>query len=75
MSIRPNAAIIVEPESILAGAAGIIRNALRRWRAANNARRTMSALSVLSDHQLRDIGLRREDIPGVAERCSQADRW
>ena len=75
MSPRTNAAVIAAPESILSGAVNFTRNAVRRWRIANNARRTMEALSVLSDHQLRDIGLRREDIPGVAERCSRTGRW
>lgn len=75
MSIRPNAAVSVAPESLLAGVTAFMRKALRRWWAAYNKRRTMEALSVLSDHQLQDIGLIRADIPRVAERCNPVERW
>ena len=41
--------------------------ALKRWRAAYSARRSqraaMAALDAMSDLELRDIGLRRCDIP------------
>jgi uncharacterized protein YjiS (DUF1127 family) len=45
----------------LAGRAG---DALAAW---HNARATRSTLLSLSDRQLRDIGLERGQIPGVAE--------
>lgn len=34
-------------------------------------RQTMNELSVLSDRELEDIGLRRTDIEDVAQRCAR----
>ncbi len=41
---------------------------IARLKAWNDARITRNALNALSDHELRDIGLRRSDIDEVARR-------
>lgn len=43
----------------------LISNALHTWRATS---RTANQLARLSDDQLRDIGLSRQDIPFVVRR-------
>lgn len=41
-----------------------LRNALWRW---HMRRKTIRALSALSDHRLKDIGIERSEIPRVAD--------
>jgi uncharacterized protein YjiS (DUF1127 family) len=46
--------------------ADAIRRLFDRWTAARETRRNIDALAVLSDNQLRDIGLRRANIVSAA---------
>lgn len=41
-------------------------DALWRW---HMRRKTIRALSALNDHQLKDIGVERSEIPCVADEC------
>ncbi len=59
----------------LAGFAGTVRKlaaaAICRWR----KRRTILKLSDLSDSTLHDIGVRRADIPRIAEELAYYGAW
>lgn len=50
--------------------ASIVSRIMKRWKIYYNTRKAVEALSALSDHQLKDIGLTRDQIPHVAERTS-----
>lgn len=65
----------------VAAAATCLRDAL--WRGAKAAvaalrreharRRTFDTLSSLSDHELRDLGLHRSELPWIARECSRGN--
>jgi uncharacterized protein YjiS (DUF1127 family) len=48
--------------------AGAIGRTLQDWWRRRRARRTVALLYLLSDHQLRDIGLRRSELGDLLNR-------
>ncbi|MFG6539359.1 DUF1127 domain-containing protein [Sulfitobacter sp. CS16] len=61
-----------KPVGRTSGKPGTLRRILRKAVLNWQRRRTIAALRELDDHVLRDIGLRRDEIPMIVERM-QAD--
>lgn len=58
--------------SPMAAIGGFVSRMAARWKAERETRRTVAALSALSDHQLQDIGLARSNIISAASRTVTA---
>lgn len=64
ISLQPSLA--AQAQRVLHDLAGALRDAGRRWRLRRQAHATARALSGLSDHQLRDLGLDRSELLSAA---------
>ena len=53
------------------GVPAIVQKVVKRWKIMRNTRKTVVALTSLSDHELKDIGISRGDIRHVATHASQ----